>query len=154
MFNSVLTEQSKKNLKILSAIPLVEQFYLAGGTGCALHLGHRISKDLDFFSKIQFVHFELQESLKSHGDFVIDYTDTQTLIGRFNTTKISFFHYDYPLIRNLETYLKLNIASLKDSGCMKIDTISSRGKKRDFVDLFFILNNKNLSLKKLFQTTG
>ena len=44
--------------------------------------------------------------------------------------------------------MKLNIASLEDIGCMKIDTISSRGKKRDFVDLFFILNNKNLSLKE------
>jgi hypothetical protein len=50
--------------------------------------------------------------------------------------------------------MKLNVASLEDIGCMKIDTISARGKKRDFVDLYFILNSKKLRFKELFQTAG
>lgn len=150
MFDSVLPETSKKNVKILSSLPFVQQFYLAGGTGCALHLGHRISQDLDFFSRKEFSHFEIQESLKNRGDFIVDYSDTQTLVGRFNTTKISFFHYGYPLIRDLQIYLDLNLSSIEDIGCMKIDTISSRGKKRDFVDLYFILKHKSMSLKEYF----
>jgi hypothetical protein len=30
---------------------IVQKFYLAGGTALALHLGHRISKDIDLFCK-------------------------------------------------------------------------------------------------------
>lgn len=29
----------------------MDQFYLAGGTALALHLGHRQSRDLDFFTR-------------------------------------------------------------------------------------------------------
>jgi len=150
MFDSVLEETSQKNVKILSSLPFIQQFYLAGGSGCALHLGHRISQDLDFFSRKEFSHFEIQESLKNHGDFMADYSDARTLAGRLNTTKISFFYYGYPLIRDLQIYRGLNLASLEDIGCMKIDTISSRGKKRDFVDLYFILKYKDMSLKEYF----
>ncbi|MCL4868563.1 MAG: nucleotidyl transferase AbiEii/AbiGii toxin family protein [Anaerolineae bacterium] len=30
--------------------PFAQRFYLAGGTGLALQIGHRMSNDLDFFS--------------------------------------------------------------------------------------------------------
>jgi len=151
MHESVLDEETKKNIKILSLQDFIKPFYLAGGTGCAVHLGHRISNDLDFFSKKDFSHFEIQNSLRSSGHFIIDYSDSQTLIGRFNKTKISFFHYNYPLIRDTHLFLNLSIPSLEDIGCMKIDAISSRGSKRDFVDLYFILKKFNLSLKEFFK---
>ena len=35
----------------LGQMPAVQPFYLAGGTVVALRLGHRISRDLDFFSE-------------------------------------------------------------------------------------------------------
>ena len=31
------------------------------------------------------------------------------------------------------------LASIQDIACMKLDTISSRGSRKDFVDLYFIL---------------
>ena len=151
MHESVLDEETKKNIEILSLQDFIRSFYLAGGTACAVHLGHRISNDLDFFSKKDFLHFEIQNSLRSRGHFLIDYSDSQTLIGRFNKTKISFFHYNYPLIGETYNFLNLNISSLEDIGCMKIDAISSRGSKRDFVDLYFILKKFDLSLKEFFK---
>jgi len=151
MHESVLDEEIKKNIKILSLQDVIRSFYLAGGTGCAVHLGHRISNDLDFFSKKDFSHFEIQHSLRSGGHFITDYSDSQTLIGRFNKTKISFFHYNYPLIRDTHFFLNLSISSLEDIGCMKIDAISSRGSKRDFVDLYFILKKLSLDLKEFFK---
>src|SRR5271170_2915678 len=39
----------ERTLGDLQAIPVVARFYLAGGTGLALQLGHRRSVDLDFF---------------------------------------------------------------------------------------------------------
>lgn len=93
---------------------------------------------------------EIQNTLRTSGHFITDYSDSKTLIGRFNDTKISFFHYDYPLIGNLLELFSIKIASLEDIGCMKIDTISSRGSKRDFVDLYFILRKFDISLKEFF----
>jgi predicted nucleotidyltransferase component of viral defense system len=71
-------------------------------------------------------------------------------VGRFNSTKTGFFHYRYPLIKEPHDFLGLHVASLEDIGCMKIDTISARGKKRDFIDLYFILEHYHLSFKKFF----
>ncbi len=151
MYESVLDNATQKTIEILALQDFFKSFYLAGGTACALHLGHRTSNDLDFFSNKEILPFEIQNTLRSNGHFITDYSESQTLIGRFNETKISFFHYDYPLIRDLLDLFSIKISSLEDIGCMKIDTISSRGSKRDFVDLYFILRKFDISLKEFFQ---
>ncbi len=125
-------------------------FYLAGGTGCALHIGHRRSGDFDFFTQTEFEIFPLQNTLRNLGRFVADYSGAGTLVGRLGDTKISLFHYGYPLLEEAVDYLGMRVASLVDIGCMKIDAISSRGTKRDFVDLFFILKTLGLDLKTFF----
>jgi hypothetical protein len=51
------------------------------------------------------------------------------------------------LLEEAVDYRGVRIASLVDIGCMKIDEISSRGTKRDFVELFFIHKNLGLDLK-------
>lgn len=71
------------------------------------------------------------------------------MTGRFIGTKISFFYYDYPLLKKFMSYSGINLASLEDIGCMKIDAVSSQGKKRDFIDLFFILKKRNMELKDI-----
>ncbi len=81
----------------------------------------------------------------------MDYSDSQTLVGRFNKTKVSFFNYNYPLIGESVDFLNIKISSLEDIGCMKVDAISSRGSKRDFVDLYFILKKFNCSLEEFFK---
>lgn len=129
----------------------MKSFYLAGGTGCALHIGHRRSQDFDFFSPTGFENFLVQSALRNLGQFVADYSDAGTLIGRLDNTKISFFHYGYPLLEEPVNYLGVGVASLVDIGCMKIDAISSRGTKRDFVDLFFINKTLSLNLKEFFR---
>ena len=93
---------------------------------------------------------EVRDSLAGRGTFITDYSDSQTLVGRFKSTKTGFFHYGYPLIKETHDFLSLHVASLEDIGSMKIDTISARGKKRDFIDLYFILEHGHLSLKEFF----
>ena len=46
----ILSTAAEETIKCLSAIGSIQDFYLAGGTGLALHLGHPRSADLDFFS--------------------------------------------------------------------------------------------------------
>jgi hypothetical protein len=150
MFVSVITSETKKAIDLLSNLQFIRSFYLAGGTGCALHIGHRISEDLDFFSQTEFSQFEIQNTLKTQGRFLVDYSDTRTLTGRFEQTKISFFHYEYNLLEETSDFQNIKISSLKDIGCMKVDAISSRGSRRDFVDLYYILNDFDMSLKDFF----
>lgn len=151
MHEHILDTRTKKNLGLLSRQDFIAHFYLAGGTACALHLGHRTSDDLDFFSAQDLTYYPIQNSLRNKGHFIVDYSDSQTLVGRFNETKVSFFTYFYPLIGESIDLLNITISSLMDIGCMKVDAISSRGSKRDFVDLYFILKKFNWSLKEFFK---
>jgi hypothetical protein len=150
MIEKVLKAGAKKTLGILARQKFLGSFYMAGGTGCALHLGHRLSHDFDFFTPRKFGLTPIQNSLRNQGRFVLDYSDANTLVGRFDRTKISFFHYPYPLLKKTIEIGGVRIASLLDIGCMKIDAISSRGTKRDFVDLFFILKSLGFDLLAFF----
>jgi len=150
MFETVLSSAAATTFKVLSRQHFMRSFYLAGGSGCALHIGHRRSQDFDFFSPADFEIFPLHNALRNLGRFVADYSEAGTLVGRLDGTKISLFHYHYPLLEEAVGYLGGRVASLVDIGCMKIDAISSRGTKRDFVDLFFIHKTLGLDLKTFF----
>jgi predicted nucleotidyltransferase component of viral defense system len=123
---------------LLGAKKITRAFYLAGGSALALHLGHRISVDLDFFTPRSFDAAKLVEQLSSAGDFVQDQRKKDTLLGTFDQVKISFFRYTYPLIEKNAVTLDTKIASVADIGAMKLDAIGTRGRKRDFIDLYFI----------------
>ena len=45
----ILTERQREALRLLGAKATERDFYLAGGTAIALHLGHRRSVDFDWF---------------------------------------------------------------------------------------------------------
>jgi hypothetical protein len=45
-----LTPETKELFHLISRLPFISEFYLGGGTGLALQIGHRFSVDLDFFS--------------------------------------------------------------------------------------------------------
>ncbi len=150
MFKTVLSEDAESILRRLARQDFMRPFYLAGGTGCALHIGHRRSRDFDFFSRDEFDIFVIQNSLRNLGRFAADYSDAGTLVGRLDEVKISLFHYAYPLLEETVDFLGMSVASLVDIGCMKIDAISSRGTKRDFSDLFFIHKTLGLDLKGFF----
>jgi len=53
--------------------------------------------------------------------------------------KFSLFYYSYPLLKKPVKFKNINLASIDDISAMKIAAISERGTKRDFVDLYFIL---------------
>lgn len=138
MFEKTLIPNSKKYLEILGRSGLLSNAYLAGGTGLALQLGHRISEDLDFFTTIDFTPRNFSSELSKIFKFQEDRTSKGTLIGSINGIRFSIFNYDYPLIYPPVEYLSLKIADIRDIAAMKIDTIGSRGMKRDFIDLYYI----------------
>ena len=81
MFEQTLSNDTKSNLESIGRTPLASQFYLAGGTAVALHLGHRRSFDLDFFTPEHFSIDRILETLKALGKVDIIQTDEDTFTG-------------------------------------------------------------------------
>ena len=148
MFTKTLFGNTGKALALLGNSHLLDQAYLAGGTACALQLGHRISVDLDFFTPNEFVPKELATSLKKVGEFKIDQQSHGTLLGNFEGVKFSIFFYKYPILFPYKFLFEIKILDLKEIAAMKIDAISTRGIKRDFIDLYCICQ-QGMSLKRV-----
>lgn len=147
MFEEVLSKNAKESLALLSKEAFLKKTYLAGGTALALQLGHRESKDFDFFTKEKFDATNLAKKLQRRiPDFELEKTSWGTVTGYIGKTRFVIFFYDYPLLFKTKKFLGINIADMKDIAAMKIASISDRGTKRDFVDLYFLLKNKVVSL--------
>jgi hypothetical protein len=69
MHEEILLPQIKKVLEKISIKNLPENSFLFGGTALALHLGHRRSVDLDFFTLTEFVETQWEEKLKKELNF-------------------------------------------------------------------------------------
>ena len=148
MFENILLLQTKNLLEKLKPGNLPEKSYLAGGTAVALHLGHRKSIDLDFFTPYEFAERQWEEKLKKDLSLKLIKRDWQTLIGTVNGIKFSLFSYKYKQIAAFEYFLELPVASAPDLCAMKLDTIIARGTKRDFIDIYFL--SQKFSLKEMF----
>ena len=132
---------------------LLKDFYLAGGTGLALRLGHRKSDDLDFFTSRPFVAQDLLEMLAHRfGGVELRAAERQTLHVRVRGAKVSFLGYRYPLLFPVARFGAVAVADPRDIACMKLSAIASRGTRRDFLDLFAVARTHSLSaLLEMFE---
>lgn len=135
-------------------------YYLTGGTALAeFYLHHRLSEDIDLFTRDQVDHQEVQAFLRSIQQkagflnvtlqkigglyqYWLEYSDGERL-------KIDFNEYDFPLIEQGVQFGKLQIDSKYDIAINKLESICSRSKARDFVDLYMLLEQKEFSLEQL-----
>ncbi len=113
-------------------------FYLAGGTGLALRLGHRRSADLDFFSSDAFSEDALIPKAQKLAGFSVVAKSPGTLHTQITGIKVSFLAFVYPLLFPCQDFLDVKVADPRDIACMKVSAIASRGTKRDFVDLYAV----------------
>jgi predicted nucleotidyltransferase component of viral defense system len=153
MSQEIISKKTRTNLEILKKSGILKDFYLVGGTGAALQLKHRLSLDLDFFTKENIDTKALIQKIKNLGNFSIEKEALNSLTSIFQGTIITFLKYDYPCLFQFKNIEGVKVADLRDIGCMKISAISSRGAKKDFIDLFYICQ-KIISLQgllKLFQ---
>ena len=64
-----ITAGTRRTLSALRDCSLIADAYLAGGTGLALHFGHRLSVDLDFFIADLFDEESFLASVQAMPDF-------------------------------------------------------------------------------------
>jgi len=147
----VIPASTESALNILRDADILDDFYLAGGTGLALQFGHRLSLDLDFFSAKRFNEESLLQSVQALGEFALVAKAPFTLHATLGTTKISFLGYLYPVLFPYGRFADIAIADPRDIACMKISAVAGRGTKRDFVDLFVCARRYGLTeLLQLF----
>jgi hypothetical protein len=149
----VLSADQRRVLDRLA--PLVDHhgFYLAGGTGIALRLGHRESHDFDWFRKEVFdpvgLHRELAELLTTEEVT----TATGTLHARLDGVRVTFLAYGYPLLEETSSLPSpaIEVASLDDLAAMKLAALLQRGERKDLYDIDAVLLDHR-SLEELVAT--
>lgn len=115
----------------------------------SLLIGHRESEDLDFFTKKIFDPLLLQQKISELGKLENVSVEEGTLNAYFDGVKLQFLYYPYNLLEEVTIWNNINLSSLSDIACTKLLTISMRGSKKDFVDLYYIL--KTITLDELFE---
>lgn len=138
MFATGISPDTQGVLEALATVDFVKQYYLAGGTACALYYGHRISYDLDFFSTQPEDSSAITSKLKGLGELKVDQASKGTWLGSLDGVKLSFFEHLYPEIDEEKEWSRVRVASKFDLGCMKLEDIASRGIMRDFVDMYYL----------------
>jgi hypothetical protein len=137
MLRDILTGAQQTVLELLSPVPEVRSFYLAGGTALALHLGHRRSRDFDLFRAKEFVPQDLLAALRDVGELEVLQEAAGTLTVAVRAVPVSFFHYVYPLLRPLhDSPWGIGVADCEDIAAMKLAALAGRGSRKDFVDLY------------------
>jgi len=136
---------TKKALDFLSSQPWLEGggWYLAGGTALSLRAGHRVSVDLDFFTKqSNFDTTDVLNELPRTPKWKVTMERKNTIYGDLFGAKISFIAYPFfiPLHKPI-LYGSIKVLQPVDIAVMKIIAIAQRGKKRDFFDLYWCAKN-------------
>ncbi len=137
-------------LKTLMRIPELEQMRLVGGTSLALQYGHRRSVDLDLFGETTEDVDELTAVLKDNVDKVVIGGHSKRIKAYFlNNVKVDIVNYNYEWIDNPVIEDGIRLASTKDIAAMKVNAVVGRGTKKDFIDVYFLL--QHYSFKELIQ---
>jgi hypothetical protein len=139
---------SPKLLEILTALmsnPYFGEFYLVGGTSLALQIGHRESVDIDLFGHKELEELEVSDFLSNLGKVQILKRSRNILIYTIDGIKVDLVNYRHPWLYPSLNLENLRLADQRDIAAMKLNAISGRGSKKDFIDLHFLLNKYSLS---------
>lgn len=141
---TVVPAEVGQALRRVSQVLADSDFYLAGGTALALRFGHRVSVDLDLFSAT----FNDPRALAARciqalPGLRVTLEAPRTLDIDLDGVQISFFGYSYPPLAppDRSEVGIVPLASLDDSAAMKLAAISSRGSRKDFVDMWWLLHH-------------
>jgi hypothetical protein len=134
-------------LKELMALPELRTFSLVGGTALSLQFGHRSSGNIDLFYHERFDFISLTSSLQKAFNNRFVYKQQQSGFGIFSfidQIKVDIIHYPHSLIDAVIETEGIRMYSIADISAMKIQAILGRAKKKDFWDLYELLQHHPL----------
>ena len=149
LFYSTIQPQTLQLLKDLQNLESLQDFILVGGTSLALQIGHRISIDLDLFAYSDKDVAPILDDINQFGRIRVVNQNQKILNLFIEDIKVDFVSYRYDFLNPPLLEDGLRLASIQDIAAMKLSAITGRGSRKDFIDLYFILNQ--FSLSKIFE---
>ena len=110
----------------------------------ALQIGHRVSIDLDLFTPEDYDKDMLIQALDEEFEFSIVSEENRMLISYVNQIKVDFVKMSYPILFPPLLVEGVRMLDIKDIAPMKLKAITQRGSKKDFFDLYYLLESMPL----------
>ncbi|MDP1722027.1 MAG: nucleotidyl transferase AbiEii/AbiGii toxin family protein [Candidatus Gottesmanbacteria bacterium] len=149
LFLEILDDARISVLKKLSAC--AKDAVLAGGTSLALQIGHRRSFDFDLFiprpiprTLYKSIQELFHESPMKHVD-----TGDQLTVELSSGIEITFLYYWYAPLYPPIPMAALPLCDKSDIATDKAMTIGRRNAWRDYVDFFFLLKDRHVTLAQI-----
>lgn len=143
-------------LKKLMQAEALKDFRLVGGTALSLHLGHRMSVDIDLFTGAPYGSIDfnkIEAFLKNnfayvHGDF-----GGETAMGKSysigpdkdHAIKLDVYYANDPFFQDFEEEDGIRLATVEEIIAMKADVVMRTGRKKDFWDLHELLEHYTIA---------
>ncbi len=148
--NYLLPKTKALLLNIIDTCPFLNKYVLVGGSALALHICHRKSEDLDFFTYED--NFDFREILEYIKQFekkeILNKSDNQIDL-LLDGVKVTFLNAKWSFLKPVDNN-KFHLATLEQIAAMKVNVLFLRAKYRDYYDLYF-LAKEVMSLKAIFK---
>lgn len=164
MEKSILSPRQLEFLALINQEKTITQrFYWTGGTALSeFYLHHRFSEDIDLFCEDQEVDQRAVEAFLAKNTSVLGVQEIEKsqFLGLFSyhliynqkeALKVDFNYYPFTRIEKGPCYKNIQLDSLKDIAVNKIQTIATKPRARDFIDIYFIVKEKNFKFDALLR---
>jgi predicted nucleotidyltransferase component of viral defense system len=128
-------------------LPILKDFSLVGGTALSIQYGHRNSVDIDLFYHEKFDIELIENDLRGvfGNDFSVESGHKNFgIFAIIRGIKVDIVYFPHKPIAGIEKKDCIRMYSKGDIAAMKIQAILGRAKKKDFWDLFELLQNYSL----------
>lgn len=152
----ILDRAKRRVIRLQAGIVREGGFFLAGGTGLGLRIGHRLSDDLDWFTPNPFDVADLMARLNALPEkpSALRKDGRHTLRAYYDSLETSFITYAevpaHPEMLTIERR-KIPIADLGVLAAMKAAVLHDRGARRDFIDVHAILTLPDWSVARFIE---
>jgi len=157
-----LSELQKIFIKEFAKTKYSDIFYLSAGTALSYYyLKHRISDDLDFFTKedeipIELVYTLYEISKNMNKDFEFKKVTRSYIcfyIKHVHPLRIDFIKEDYKHTGEIffDKELGVYYDNIEEIGAKKLISIIERTDIKDFVDIYFLEKDKDVKAVNLYQ---
>ena len=161
---SILSPLQKQFLDLVVAEPtFVDNYYWTGGTVLSeFYLQHRDSEDIDLFTEKQEVQIDpintfisqAAKKINSQNVKYVQFLGLHTFIFEFLDNpplKVDFNYYPFPSLEVGKKYKTLKYDSVLDIAVNKMQTIATKPRSRDFIDLYMIHKSYGFDLVDLMK---
>ncbi|MBW6481383.1 MAG: nucleotidyl transferase AbiEii/AbiGii toxin family protein [Bacteroidales bacterium] len=140
MFKEILSREQTEITPLLKSFR--KDFYLAGGTAIALHLGHRRSIDFDLFRENTLKTHKIIKTIEGFGKpYLVTRNTSEQLNLVVNGVNVTFLEYPFQVAATQQVNDFARLPDLLTLAAMKSYALGRRSKWKDYVDLYFLLKD-------------